>query len=92
MQKYTKEEVLSFITLIRKTFGRYSEDSGGCYKFYLILKKVFDGRGFYNSNHVITKIGDVYFDIDGEVIRHKGFIPVEEFGEEHMEESFKQHI
>ena len=29
MQKYTKVEVLAFISLIRKTFGRYKEDSGG---------------------------------------------------------------
>lgn len=93
MQKYTKVEVLAFISLIRKTFGRYKEDSGGCYKFHLILKKMFECEGYYNSDHVITEISGTFYDIDGEVITpDESYLPIEDYGYDHMDESFKEHL
>ena len=85
-------KVIGFIDLLKATFGRYKDYSGGCYKFHLILKKVFGGQGFYNSDHVITKIGDVYYDIDGVVESTEGYLPLSAFGEEHMQSSFWQYI
>ena len=42
--------------------------SGGCYAFYLKLKARFpEAEGYYNMDHVITKIGDRYYDSTGEV-------------------------
>ncbi|MGV6830490.1 MAG: hypothetical protein ACWA5P_02870 [bacterium] len=93
MNPATKSDILSLISLIRKTFGRYPEYSGGCYKFHLILNKVFNGQGFYDSNHVLTKIGSHYYDIDGEYVRStSNFLPLESFGIEHIEKSFKKHL
>ncbi|MCY1340614.1 hypothetical protein D9M68_202520 [compost metagenome] len=42
--------------------------NGQCFQVYLLLKQVFpDAEPWYDSNHVITKIGDAYYDIRGEV-------------------------
>lgn len=80
--------VLDFINLIQFTFGRYRTKSGGCLLFHFILKNKFDGTGFYDSNHVITKIGDYYYDIDGLAVKTEKFLPLEEYGLNHFIESF----
>lgn len=58
-----------FIQLINKTFPKgYLKHSGGCYKFHLILKAVYpEAIGYYDGNHVYTKIGNKVYDITGEV-------------------------
>ena len=56
---------LDFIVSIRKLFGVYSDDSFGCYRFMMLLIKVFGGKGYYNNDHCLTKIGDYYYDILG---------------------------
>lgn len=66
---------LNFIRTIRKSFigAEIVYMEGSCYQFYKILKCVFpDAIAYYDSNHVITKIGNKYYDINGEVeaIRH----------------------
>jgi hypothetical protein len=66
MQRFTKEEILDLIQLINKTFGRYDDMSGGCYKFHLILNKLFNGMGYYDGEHVITLVNGTFYDIDGE--------------------------
>lgn len=41
---------------------------GGCFKVYLLLKQAFpDAEPWYDSSHVITKIGDAFYDIRGQV-------------------------
>lgn len=42
--------------------------NGSCYRFYKILRCI-DDRAipYYDGNHVITRIGDRYYDITGEV-------------------------
>lgn len=88
-------EVLKFITLIRKTFGRYEEYSGGCYKFYLILKQVFpEAIGYYNDAHVITRIGDKYYDIDGEVKPAFNYLMIggDDYPEEWVEKQFEHYL
>lgn len=40
---------------------------GNCYQFHLLLKLIYnDAIPYYNSSHVITKIGDRFYDIGGE--------------------------
>lgn len=40
--------------------------NGSCYKFYLILKEIYpDAVAYYDSDHIITKIGSMYYDIEG---------------------------
>lgn len=63
-------KVLNFISAVRNSFGgaHMVYTRGSCYQFYLVLKQVFpDAIAFYNSDHVITKIGTKFFDISGEV-------------------------
>lgn len=75
-----KEKVLKFIETIRDSFNDSIKvyTQGSCYKFYLILKEVFpEAICYYDINHVITKIGNSYYDITGEVEKGNHF-PVEE--------------
>lgn len=83
---------IDFINLCNNTFGRYKPYSGGCYKFHLLLKSVFGGEGYYDSDHIITKIGDKYYDIDGYAIRTDRFIHFDEYGEQYFKESFKEYL
>lgn len=90
------DEVLEFIDLIKKTFGKYPDTSGGCYKFHLILRTVFaEGMGYYNEDHIITKIGDLYYDIYGVYPGvDKGYLPIDgvEYSYEDMDSIFKEYI
>ena len=64
--------VLFFIETVRNSFPTAVEiyTNGSRYKFYLILKAVFPhAHAYYNSEHIITKIQDRYYDITGEVTR-----------------------
>lgn len=79
-----------FIFIYRLLKGKYPEYSGGCLKFYFLLKKLFNGRGYYNSSHVITKIGNNFYDINGEVKDSAGYIPIEEFGLTHIVSAFRE--
>jgi hypothetical protein len=51
---------------------------GSCFRLYLLLKEAWpEAEAWYNSDHVITKIGNKFYDIRGEVapeghIRMKG--------------------
>lgn len=41
---------------------------GGCYKFHLVLKGIYpDALPYWNESHVGTKIGDHFYDINGEM-------------------------
>jgi len=64
------KEVLEFIKLIRGSHTKMTAifTEGSCYNFYLILKNKFPTAvAYYDSNHIITKIGDKFYDISGEV-------------------------
>lgn len=67
-----------FIDLIRRTFGRYPDFSGGCLKFHVLMLRAFpEGEGYYDSSHVITLIDGKYWDIDGEYTKDRSnFIPI----------------
>lgn len=42
--------------------------NGSCFRVYLLLKAVWpEAEAWYDSNHVITKIGEQFWDIHGEV-------------------------
>lgn len=60
----------SFISKIRDSFigSQQVYTEGSCYHFYLILKEVFpDAEAYYDNYHVVTKIGDKFYDITGEI-------------------------
>lgn len=63
-------QIEEYISTIRNSFSGsvkvYTE--GSCYQFYKILKIAFpQAEAYYNSDHVITKIGNRFYDITGEV-------------------------
>jgi hypothetical protein len=80
-----------FIEMIVATFGTYPEMSLGCLKFGLILCELFDGRMFYNSGHIMTKIGDKYYDQNGVYdYIDDDYLPVEEYGLSYFEGAFSR--
>lgn len=47
---------------------RYGQN-GSCFHVYRLLAEVFpDAEPWYDGNHVITKIGERFYDITGEVV------------------------
>ncbi|CAE6950004.1 conserved protein of unknown function [Ectopseudomonas oleovorans] len=63
-------DVLAFLAAVRDVhpdMARYGLN-GGCFRVYLLLKQAFpDAEPWYDSDHVITKIGDRFYDIRGQV-------------------------
>lgn len=52
---------------------------GGCFKVFLAIKQAFpDAEPWYDSNHVITKVGGEFYDIRGQVE------PVSEVGAQYL--------
>lgn len=52
---------------------------GGCYQFYLFLKKMFPAAIPYinqNKDHVITRIGGYFYDINGVYKDYNKYIPL----------------
>lgn len=93
MRKRKSLKILKFIRLINKTFERYDNYTGGCFKFHLILLNTFGGEGYYNGNHVITKIDHIFYDVDGIVTDTEGFVSIkEEYGYDFMYEIFKEYL
>lgn len=63
-------EVLSFLAALRDVHPDMARWGlhGGCFRVYLMLKQRFpDAQPWYDSNHVLTKISDAFYDIRGEV-------------------------
>jgi len=71
------DRVLYFITSVRKRTGTEFYLNGRCYSFYFkLLGKFANAICYYNSDHVITKIKDRYYDITGEV-KKENHLPVD---------------
>lgn len=70
MSRHT--EIMTFIRTIRESHSEMVNifTLGSCLNFYLILSQVYpDAVVYYDCNHIITRIGDKYYDITGEVAR-----------------------
>ena len=88
---YNLAEILGEI----EKFGKYPPYSGGCYKLHLHLMGKFPtAKGFYNSNHVVTQINDLYFDKNGLVpqpeVQVGNYLPIETFGYGFMNKAFNE--
>lgn len=65
------KQILSFIAVVRKSFHDASiiYKWGACYGFYKILKQLYPKAEAYfddkEKGHIITKIGNNYYHIDG---------------------------
>jgi hypothetical protein len=76
-----KFHVLALCAAIRNSFigAKFIYTCGSCYQFYLILKEVFpEAVAYVNGDHFITRIGDRYYDINGEYKDAEGFLPATE--------------
>lgn len=65
-------QILNFIFLIRESHPSMIDiyTKGSCFNFHLILRKIYpESECYYDSNHIITKIGKYYYDITGVVKR-----------------------
>ena len=61
-------DILEFISTIGNSFGgsEIVYTQGSCYQFYKIRKQIYQSaEPYHNDNHVITKIHEVYYDING---------------------------
>lgn len=89
-----KSEILEFISLCNKTWGRYPELSGGCYKFSKLLMNVFGGDMYWSHDHIITVINGTAYDIDGVTVLTDKFIKVgsEECPIEYVEKAYQEYV
>lgn len=74
-------EPIKVIQLIRESFigSEKVYTQGSCYQLYLILKYIFpEAEAHYNCDHVITKIKNVYYDINGIVDNISNYLPIDE--------------
>jgi len=63
-------EILNFISILRQAHPEMERifSNGACFYLYLLLKKAYpEAVAYYDNNHVITKIGNKYYDITGSV-------------------------
>ena len=87
-----KMPVLEFIELVKSTPGK-SKAPGGCLMFFLILKAAYpDAMAFYNSNHVIARIGQKFYDIDGEVTETASYLYYTVYGKNHFRRAFGDYL
>lgn len=55
-----------------------------CKKVSELLIETFGGEMWYNGSHIITKIGDKFYDLDGQT-SPDGHEPIENFGQTHLD-------
>lgn len=82
------DRVIHFISTVRDSHPTMVSifTHGSCLYFYRILKSVFpQAEAYYDMDHVITKIGDRYYDITGEV-KKKNHQPLSEFTHKHIKQ------
>lgn len=68
-QEFSKHNsILRFIAAIRAAIATRIQ----CYMFFTILKSLYNtARAYCNSDHIITKIDNYYYDLDGEVSKQE---------------------
>lgn len=84
---------IDLISAIRSSFPAALEvyTRGSCYQFYIILKTAFpQADAYYNSDHVITRIGGRFYDITGEVERTNHLRMSEHYPESKVKECYYQ--
>lgn len=97
-----ENEIIDYINLFKSASPELIERiflNGGCYKFHLILKKLYPdaipykvGYRKHSIEHIVSKIGDRYFDIKGVFNFHKsGYIYIDKLKEKDLKivEKFK---
>lgn len=73
---------IDFITALRESdfYIQHLYTEGSCYQFYVLLKKMYPESIPYiniHKNHVVTKIDNFFYDINGVVVNTKVFKPLD---------------
>lgn len=94
-EKMYDMNIETFIDELRNTdlYIRHIYTEGGCYKFHILLSKLFRGSKPYISqrkNHIITKYRNNYYDIYGKIDNVDGYTKLKE-EEKHMVEQWSFH-
>lgn len=89
-----ERKILTFIRRVRESHKAmpYIFTKGSCLNFYMILKLVFvEAKGYYNSDHVITRLNDKYYDINGEMPLEEvvlgAYLPLDDYFVEGVQET-----
>lgn len=78
MKPTQQQQILNLISEIRNSHSKMEKIFlyGSCINLFMILRVVYPTAvAYYNIDHIITKIGDFYYDITGIVTDTKGYIP-----------------
>lgn len=86
-----------FLRGLNFQLGGSKDQEGQCYKVHKTIESIsnFCGlncEGYYNSDHIITKVNEEFYDIGGLIMNTEGYLPFSSFGEENIRESFKQYL
>ena len=81
MQKTKHQIITFFLQELRNSHPEQVEifTRGSCLNLFCMLRVICpEAKCYYNENHVITKIGDHYYDIKGTKRNLKGYLPFTE--------------
>lgn len=65
-----RQDIVNFIAEIRNSHSEMTNifSYGSCLNFYFILRRVWpEAKPYFNIDHVVTKIDDRYYDINGDI-------------------------
>jgi len=95
LERAKEYRALYFLSLLRETFGGYPDMSGGCLKVAMLLQVYMqEGQTYYDGDHVVTRIDQQLYDINGIVPgvgfvdKNCKFIAEANYGEDHLALSF----
>ena len=80
-----------FIHRLKRIYGLHSDYRGGCLKLALILISFYGGEIFENQDHVITKIGDSFYDHTGKT-GFSNYTPLTELNWETITNQFAEYL
>lgn len=78
MQPSQHTKILTTIRIIRESHPEIVNiySYGSCMNFFVLLRNLYpEARAYYNVDHIITKIGNYYYDISGVVLEVKSYLP-----------------
>jgi len=86
-------QILNFLSLLRDSHPTIGTifTNGGCMNLFTILRNQYpEATPYYNGDHIITKIGDYFYDING-IVNPKGYLKYTGYyNKKRLSRAFKQ--
>ncbi len=82
-------EPLDLITRLSELHPEIRQRRFSCARVHLLLKAIYAGHGYYDGDHIVTKINDKFYDIDG-LVDAEGFLPMSDYGREYFMGAFRE--